>query len=536
MLIERENLCVALFENAPEAVAVADLDRRIVAINPAFTKLFGYTIDEVRGRQTEFLYADPSDYQKTGIERFHPQAEAQPSPYELDYQTKSGKIICGETIGTRVTDNEGNAIGYIGFTRDVSERKKVFEELEKARSEAENANHSKSLFLTNMGHEIRTPMNGVLGMASALSGTKLDDNQRQMLSVITKSGNDLLTLLNDLLDLSKVEAGAIRIEPTYFNLADLAFQVEQLHAQRALEKGIELKVDIEPATSGCWNADPMRIRQVLHNLMSNAIKFTKLGSVDLRVTSDDDMLIFTVKDTGVGIAESDYDVIFELFRQAGDRQFTPASGAGLGLSISRRLARLMGGDLTVKSEVGQGSEFTLTVKAEKMERLGGGEQPVSNVISNNFRAGSPKAQKPLKVLVAEDNVTNQMVLEALLKSTKVEYEIVENGRKCLDRLSEERFDAILMDIKMPVMDGVEATLKIRAEERRQNKRRLPIVALTANAMAHQIEKYAAAGMDGCIAKPYRVDDLVEALHQAIDAANAGEPIPSSDWLKRQAAG
>lgn len=535
--MKRDNLSVALFENAPEAVAAANVNREIIAVNPAFTKLFGYTIDDLRGQLTEVLYENSDDYHKAGKERFNALASPKPAPYEVNYRTKSGVIFPGETIGTNITDDDGDTIGFIGFIRDISQRKKVFEELDQARQEAENANHAKSLFLANMSHEIRTPLNGVLGMATALGGTKLDDTQRQMLGVISKSGKDLLSLLNDLLDLSKVEAGAIRIEATYFNLADLTFQIEQLHAQRAREKNLDLIVTIDHEAKGCWHADPMRIRQVLHNLMSNAIKFTKQGSVELNVSCKDEALIFTVKDTGIGVDPSDYDLIFELFRQAGDKQYTPASGAGLGLSISRRLARLMGGDITVESVETEGTIFTLAVEAKKMEALAQANEALKTGANDAPVLDKQNAtEKPLKVLVAEDNITNQMVLEALLKSTNVEYEIVENGRKCLDRVSEKHFDAVLMDIKMPVMDGVEATLKIRANERRENKQRLPIVALTANAMAHQIEKYEAAGMDGCIAKPYRVEDLIDTLHGAIKASKSGAAETPNLWHSQRAVG
>ncbi|MEX6634643.1 PAS domain-containing hybrid sensor histidine kinase/response regulator [Hyphococcus lacteus] len=535
--MKRENLSVALFENAPEAVAVADVNRQLIAINPAFTKLFGYNNDDLCGQLTEVLYEKAEDYHEAGKERFNALARSKPTPYEVNYRTKAGVVFPGETIGTNITDNDGNTIGFIGFIRDISERKKNLKELEQARREAENANHAKSLFLANMSHEIRTPLNGVLGMATALGGTKLDDTQRQMLGVIAKSGKDLLSLLNDLLDLSKVEAGAIRIEATYFNLADLTFQIEQLHAQRAREKNLNLSVTIDHDAKGCWHADPMRIRQVLHNLMSNAIKFTKQGSVELNVSCNDEMLIFTVKDTGIGIDSADYDLIFELFRQAGDKQYTPASGAGLGLSISRRLARLMGGDITVESVETEGTIFTLAVAAEKMETLTRADE-TSKIGTHDTPALNRQnvTEKPFKVLVAEDNVTNQMVLEALLKSTNVEYEIVDNGRKCLDRVSEKHFDAVLMDIKMPVMDGVEATLKIRANERRENKQRLPILALTANAMAHQIEKYEAAGMDGCIAKPYRVEDLIATLHCVIEGPRSEATETPNIWHSQRVVG
>jgi len=386
--------------------------------------------------------------------------------------------------------------------------------LRKARGEAragaiaaEAANAAKSTFLATMSHEIRTPLNGVLGMAQAMAGDELSERQRDRLSVIHRSGEALLAILNDVLDLSKIEAGKLELEHMEFELAEVARGAYSAFTALANKKGLSFALDIEGAR-GRYLGDPTRLRQILYNLISNALKFTEQGEIRVTAIRDGDMLELSVRDTGVGIARENLAKLFAKFDQLDSSTTRRFGGTGLGLAICRELAVLMQGEIAVESELGLGSKFTLRVPLERV----GDERPIATMAEARSSAEAPDIA--LRVLAAEDNTVNQLVLKTLLHQMGVEPTVVDNGEQAVTAWEEGDWDVILMDVQMPVMDGITATGLIRNREVDAGRPRTPIIALTANAMSHQVEQYLTAGMDGHVAKPIQAAELFAALTRA----------------------
>ncbi|HWW27005.1 MAG TPA: ATP-binding protein [Caulobacter sp.] len=385
-------------------------------------------------------------------------------------------------------------------------------ELVKARDDANAANVLKSHFLANMSHEIRTPLNGVLAMTEVMAMGELSATQRERLSVIRESGSLLLSVLNDVLDLSKIEAGRLDLVERDFDLASLALSIRESYATQARAKNLDFGVFVAPEALGSWRGDVDRLRQILGNLVSNALKFTLEGSVSVRFASSDDGggLRVDVVDTGIGIDAETLPRLFDKFVQADSSTTRRFGGSGLGLSICNELATLMGGGVHVQSREGQGSTFTVVVTMPRGEATA----PVS------MEAAPPpiESERRLRVLAADDNPTNQKVIAAVLAPLGAEVELVADGAACVEAWKRGAYDIVLMDIHMPVMDGVEAARTIRALEIGEGRKRIPIVAVTANALVHQVEGYMAAGMDGHVAKPIEVTKLYDAIETAVAAA------------------
>ena len=370
---------------------------------------------------------------------------------------------------------------------------------------AEAANAAKSTFLATMSHEIRTPLNGVLGMAQAMAGDELSDRQRDRLSVIHGSGEALLAILNDVLDLSKIEAGKLELEQLEFELGDVARGAYSAFTALANKKGLSFALDIENAR-GRYLGDPTRLRQILYNLISNALKFTEQGEIRVAARRDGDELQISVADTGVGIAPESLSKLFAKFDQLDSSTTRRFGGTGLGLAICRELAQLMDGEISVESELGLGARFTVRLPLRWL----GEERQLASAIE-------PPPEQPeiaLRVLAAEDNAVNQLVLKTLLHQMGVDPHVVDNGQQAVEAWETGEWDVILMDIQMPVMDGLTATAAIRNREADTGRPRTPIVALTANAMAHQVEQYILAGMDSHVAKPIQAVDLFTTLTRA----------------------
>ena len=407
------------------------------------------------------------------------------------------------------------ATGQLKVERDLAEFART--EMSQAKEAAEAANAAKSAFLATMSHEIRTPLNGVLGMAQAMAAEpRLPARQRQRLGVIRQSGEALLALLNDILDLSKVEAGKLELEKVEFDLGALAFAVQQAFEGAAERKGLGFGVEVSRDAEGVYHGDPTRIRQILFNLISNALKFTEAGEVRLAVDRSGDRVRIRVSDTGIGIAPEHLTRLFAKFEQADASTTRRFGGAGLGLSICRELAQLMGGVIGVESRHGQGSVFCVELPLERV-----GEARASATAD---RARGPVETSVLKVLAAEDNAVNQLVLKTLLGQMGVEPTVVETGVQAVTAWETGAFHLILMDIQMPEMDGVAAAREIRRREAQSGRSRTPIIALTANAMSHQVSEYLAAGMDGHLAKP--ID--VQQLFAVVSEASAQDAAPASD--------
>lgn len=413
----------------------------------------------------------------------------------------------------------GKKTRIISISSDISEEIKRRNELQKTLEAANRASRAKSEFLANMSHEIRTPLNGVIAVAGLLSRSNLDDSQKEMVDLVENSGETLMSLLNDILDLARVESGKLEIEEIDFNINDALKSVVSLFSFKADEKGLIFNAQIDEALNAEFIGDPTRIKQIISNFLSNAIKFTKEGEVSLKASlsksKNKNCCIIEVSDTGLGISKEDLAVLFERFEQVDGSITREHGGSGLGLAISKALAKLMGGDIKVTSKLGKGTKFTLKLYLEKSKSLGKFESQKENYYDDyNEDTGS------LTILAADDNPTNRRILELVLSPLGVELVICENGQEAVDLYKSRVFDIVLMDLQMPVLDGLNAIMQIREFEKSEQKPHTPIIAISANAMAHQIEESINAGADSHIAKPYSPEGLIEGIELAIDKNTA----------------
>jgi signal transduction histidine kinase/CheY-like chemotaxis protein len=377
---------------------------------------------------------------------------------------------------------------------------------------ADAANRAKSEFLATMSHELRTPLNGVLGMTQALTADRLTRVQRERVSIIKRSSESLLAVLNDLLDLSKIEASALELEEVEFDLEHLVRGVIAAYRSLAAKKGLAFDFSVSEEVRGRYLGDSARIRRILYSLCDNAVKFTQRGGVTLRVDGAAGRVVFHVDDTGIGVADDDLSHLFEGFFQADGTLARRYGGAGIGLAICGELTALMGGVVAASSKLGEGSTFTLTLPlkpADAVAAPGPAESPRED----------PERHEELRVLAAEDNPTNQLVLKTLLASAGIEPTLVADGRQAVDAWERQAWDIVLMDIQMPEMNGLDATLAIRRRELETGRIRTPIVAVTANAMTHQVVEYEAAGMDGVVAKPVDLANLLQVMELALTEAD-----------------
>lgn len=406
----------------------------------------------------------------------------------------------------RVQDRRTAAGGTVTVCNDITDLKRDARALAEARDAAEAANRAKSEFLANMSHEIRTPLNGVIGLAQALARTELSSGQAEMLQLIQSSGHTLQTLLSDILDLARVESGRMDIASEPFNLKRAVLEAAQLYAASAAEKGLSFFVDIDPEVAVWIQGDVVRLKQVLTNLVSNAVKFTEQGFVSLtatRGTASDGrpILRFTIEDTGVGFDAAARDRLFTRFEQADGTITRRFGGTGLGLAICRQLAGMMDGELDCESEPDGGSAFILTLPLiEVLEPMVAAKAEIVAADTEPHR---------IRVLLADDHPTNRRVVELILGQAAVDITSVENGAEAVTAYREGAYDLVLMDMQMPVMDGLTATREIRQHEAASGLGRTPLVMLTANALPVHVAAGVAAGADRHLAKPFNAAELLE---------------------------
>lgn len=396
----------------------------------------------------------------------------------------------------------------------------------KAEKEALHASELKSSFLANMSHEIRTPLNGIVGMIKVLSGTKLTAEQLDILATLRDSSNALMALINDILDLSKIESGKLQLEETYFELRSLVQSSVSILQTTAQSKGLRLQVDIPADLEDRFIGDPLRLRQVLLNLLNNAIKFSPEGTVSISVRKAADLgsmaqLVFAVKDQGIGMDEATQTRLFQNFSQGDQSTTRRFGGTGLGLAISKQIVELMNGQITVRSKTDHGStfEFEIPLRIAKYRVLDDAEMVPQRAAVNAH------------ILVAEDNLTNQKVIAAMLKQLSCTFDIANNGAEAIERLRRADYDLILMDGQMPVMDGYESSREIRKGSAGEAGQAIPIIGVTANAIAGDVERCLEAGMDDYVSKPISQEDLHMKIKQTLQSRSRSLDLNVIDSIK-----
>jgi len=492
------------------------------------------------GRSPESLYAHPHQWVEAILpeEREHVFAVfaslmGNEPKVSVEYRITrpDGTVRWIHDRGYQVRDVSGNLVRLTGIASDITERRRVAEQLMLAKDAADAANRAKSEFLATMSHEIRTPMNGVIGFADLLLATPLSDEQSEFVQTIHLSGQTLLKLINDILDFSKIEAGKLAIESVRFNLTQIVQEVAALLANQAQAKGIALLVHCDTKLSRPLFGDPGRVRQVLLNLAANAVKFTKHGKVTIVVKPDrenPEFLRCEITDTGIGIAADKQAALFQLFSQADSSTTRRYGGTGLGLAISKRLVELMGGKIGLLSEPNKGSTFWFSLpfrmnQPDDVLTLAGPPLAASLSGTNFATQSAPPAR--YRVLLAEDDATNQHLAGHWLEKLSCHVDVAANGVEAVMLAGQKHYDLIFMDCLMPEMDGVEATREIR---RRENETgRVPIIAITASVIDSQREKCLAAGMDDFIEKPVKGQELVRALQKWVVSAGQNRPEKNS---------
>mgnify|MGYP001223478006 CR=1 FL=1 len=518
----KERLDLA-FEGMNDGIFDWDISNNNLFISQRYRRMLGYNSSNIIPTiefMSSLIHPDDRDTHWKIVDDYLAGLSSELSTV-LRMQHKEGHYIWVNVRGKAQFDENGKAVRLAGSVRDITEMREIEASLIDATQKAEKANEAKSEFLAHMSHEIRTPLTAIAGIAEILEkqSSNLDKMQKKMIATLLKSTSSLKDLINDVLDFSKIEAGEIVIESEDFNLVDMLKDTEDLMVAKAHEKDLAFSVDYSALKQHMVKGDEGHIRQILINLLGNAIKFTSEGSVLLIVrtvsTKGRTKLIFEVEDTGMGISKKDQKTIFSRFKQGDSTISRKYGGTGLGLPISRSLAELMGGTLHVSSQPGKGSTFTLSLYVDENSD---GDFGVSHANGNKAAEGIKDkfTDKNYKALIVEDYAGNVVVVGHMLKSININFDHAENGKKALEMFNKKNYDFILMDIQMPEMDGIQATISMRDLEEKEELVKTPIMGMTAHAMTTEKEKCFHVGMDEFITKPINENEFYQKIGRLVD--------------------
>ncbi|MDG0815199.1 PAS domain-containing hybrid sensor histidine kinase/response regulator [Bdellovibrio svalbardensis] len=494
----------------------------ILWANQNFLKLMGYEFDEIAGSPHSIFL---SDFDWADLTTGRPQTG------EFRCTTKSNENIWVHGSYSPVKDENNNIIKILMIVIDITEKKQLAENLERknrelqfAASKASAATYAKSSFLANMSHEIRTPLNSIIGITDTLAETSLDERQSSFVEILQRANHQLMTIINDILDLTKVESGEIHLNLAPFDLQKVIDDVVSVLGFRAKEKGLQLHVAVDPELDSYFIGDCDRLRQILINLLSNSIKFTHQGSITLKIgkntTTRPGNLLFRISDSGIGIPRHMYKDIFRAFTQADTATTRRYGGTGLGLSISQKMVEMMNGQIWLESEIGTGSVFSFTATMpETTERT----TSIHNPMQGRFQLTDINHRfidSNMKILVVDDVDDNRNLFGIYLQSSQHDVHYAESGIDALRLVEQTSFDIIFMDVQMPGMDGYEATRLIRELEKAQNRQPAKILACTANAFTEDVAKSMDAGCDMHLSKPIRKDTLLKAINSYLPPAES----------------
>lgn len=517
-----EDMQLGIMEVDANGIAVKVYDR--------FCEMTGFTEEEFLGKDPSDLITD-ADTKKNILNKTDDRKKGNASVYEVKCVKKNGESLWLLVSGAPRFDDDGNFVGSIGVHLDITKQKELLEELEKAKALAEESSKAKEIFLANMSHEIRTPLNAVLGMTHLLLATEPTKEQEEYLEAIRSSSDILLNIISGILDLSKIEAGKLDFHESIFDLHALLKSLEATFAHRLAAKGIKVNLKWSSKLSRKVIGDKLFISQIILNILGNAAKFTKKGNISvsadlLSENSDYTFILFKVIDTGIGIQKEKLSLIFDNFQQADWSTVREFGGTGLGLSIAKHLVELHGGEITAKSEIGNGTTFEFTILFKKVKK---------GINSSTVKEELKEEQTEdidfsgLSVLVAEDNIMNQRFVSKVLEKMQATYVICDNGQLALEMAKKKKFDIILMDIQMPIMDGNEVASNIRNSENLNKD--TPIIALTASALVGDRKLALASGMNEYLSKPFSPIQLRQAIGSVISNTNAYNEYIDESFLK-----
>ena len=499
-------------QQSPVSIVITDADGTIEYVNPKFVEVTGYTTEEAVGQNPSILSSgeQPPEFYR---EMWETIKSGRVWQGEFHNRKKNGQSYWESASISPILNAQGKVTHYVAVKEDITKRKKTEDELHKAKEIAEAATLAKSEFLANMSHEIRTPMNAILGFLElVLEDKALSKFQRAHLTTAQNSANSLLGLINDILDISKLESGKFTIEQHPFKLFQLVKEIQATMETAAQKKGLKLEFDIQSSLSGLFMGDPLRLRQIIINLVGNAIKFTQKGGVSVRIMPAEKkgQLYFMIKDTGVGIPADRLGQIFDSFTQADTSTTRKFGGTGLGTSISKKLVELLGGRIWVESEEGKGSIFHFTINLPSTDQV----PEDTDLFIVPGKAVLPGSRCGFKILLVEDVDANVDLAQIRLEQQGHKVTIAWNGREAVDAVLQDEFDVILMDINMPEMDGLEATRRIRKLEIDTGKH-VPIIAMTAAVMEEETKRYFETGMDRVVAKPINFGKLYTVMEEVV---------------------